>query len=369
MAGAAQRMGRVTSAALRTGEQSDLAGWHRTFDPQNRFGLVMLNTHGGPTAFHLDNGPGQTADVPETAPAVVLMIHSFSAQDPTDPDTVGGRWLANGAYAYFGSVHEPFLQSFRTPGLVASFLEQNLPVVVAERRVSGEPFSEPWRLVYLGDPLYRLRPAKGPEPRAPSWSNVASWPSYREFRAPAPGDPESDRLIWSLKTSIYRLQTSARPTQTVEPANILLGIARDRLGEDVRPLYDDLLADALLQAGRPAELIDRLSHVEPSKRSPSVRRHLETAQTAALQRAMLAKDQRQALALWTGVVRAQGSKDFVRVFTERTARLADTSVRQAAWRNRLRAAMRDGVDPNNAAVIEAELNRVEGLLHPKPGKP
>ena len=38
--------------------------------------------------------------------------------DPTNPETIAGRWLAQGAFVYFGSVNEPFLLSFRTPRLV-----------------------------------------------------------------------------------------------------------------------------------------------------------------------------------------------------------------------------------------------------------
>ena len=47
-----------------------------------------------------------------TKPAAVLMIHSFSAADPTDPGTIAGRWLANGAFVFFGSMNEPGLQAF-----------------------------------------------------------------------------------------------------------------------------------------------------------------------------------------------------------------------------------------------------------------
>ena len=43
------------------------------------------------------------------------MIHSFSAADPPDPSTIAGRWLANGAFLYFGSMNEPFLDAVPDP--------------------------------------------------------------------------------------------------------------------------------------------------------------------------------------------------------------------------------------------------------------
>ena len=55
---------------------------------------MLINSSGGPTEFNLPGGAGQTGDVPWTAPAAVLMIHSFSAADPLDPGTIAGRWLA-----------------------------------------------------------------------------------------------------------------------------------------------------------------------------------------------------------------------------------------------------------------------------------
>lgn len=358
MTRAAAVLGKVLPVTHRSGPRAGLAGWHQTFDPVNRFGLVVLNSHGNPTTFHLEAGPGQTADIPESGPAVVLMIHSFSADMPTDPDTIAGRWLANGAYAFYGSMNEPYLHAFRTPGLASSFLAENLPVVVSQRQTSGEAAAQPWRLVYFGDPLYRLKPLPADAGRTASWGPVDGWRSYGEYLPPAPNAAEGLRLNWALKAAIFRLQTGTAPRQKTDLPGTLLGIARDRLEPPFRPLYDDLLADTLFQAGRTAELIDRLSRIPPAERSPAVRRHLETAQTAALQRAASTNNFRQALSLWGDVIRARGSRDFARVFTERVGRLADTPVKRAEWQSRLRASQRANADPDNAAVIEAELKRV-----------
>ena len=367
MTTAAPRLAKSLPTTHRSGVRAGLAGWHQTFDPVNAFGLIILNTHGGATTFHLENGPGQTADVPETEPVAVLMIHSFSAEAPTDPDTIAGRWLANGAYAYFGSMNEPFLQAFRPPGLVTSFLADNLPIVVAERKTIGESQAEPWRLVYFGDPFCRIKPTSAQSPRAAGWPPTDSWKSYGGFQTPAADAPEDLRLNWAVKMAIHGFQNSST-TRKVDLAGPLLGLARDRLAPALRPLHDDLLVDTLLHSGRNAELIDRLSRIPPSDRSPVVRRHLETAQTAALQRAAAAKDYRQALTLWSDVVRAPGSRDFVHGFTERVGKLADSPTRQADWRTRLRATLKDSADPVNQPAVEAELKRVEALRPTRVGQ-
>jgi len=359
MDGALNRLTPVLKTSLRNGELASLPGWHQGFDPVNPHGLLLINTSGSPTAFNLDQGPGQTADVPETGPTGVLIVHSFSAEAPDDPETIAGRWLANGAFAYYGSVNEPYLQAFRPPGLVASFLAENLPVVAAVRRGPGEPLCDPWRLMYVGDPLYRIKDPGDAPGRLAAWPPVASWPAYTEFAEPGPEAPDSLRFGWAVKTAVFLTQTGTRPGQKPDLAGALLGIARDRLEPGLRPLYDDLLVDALVQSRRTAELIDRLTRVAPPGRSASVRRHLETAQTAALQRASSAKNLRQALALWADVVRAPGSRDFVAMFTLRVARIVDENpVRLAAWRDRLRAALRSEPDPSNVAVLRAELTRV-----------
>jgi hypothetical protein len=362
MSGALSRLSPFLKVNLRNGERAGLSGWHQSFDPVNPFGLLLINTHGNPTSFNLAGGPGHTADIPESLPTAVLIVHSFSATAPDDPQTLAGRWLANGAFVYYGAMNEPYLQAFRPPGLVAAFLAENLPVVAAARQGTAEAFGRPWRLVFFGDPLYRIKPVGKPVPRAASWPPVAPWPAYVEFQI-EPDANESRRLNWVLKTAIFRLQAGANPQQRLDLPGALLGIARDRLDPAVRPLYDDLLVDTLLQANRSAELINRLTRIAPAERTQALRRHLETAQMAGLQRAEATRNVRQGLALWDDVIRSPGSADFAKTFTDRVGRISETSPGLlAGWRNRLRAALRAEPDPSNVPVIEGELRRVEEKL-------
>ena len=188
------------------GPQSDLKHWHEMFAPLNPFGLLLVNTTGGPEMFSIGGGPGRAGDVPRGVFTAVSMIHSFSAANPTDPQTIAGRWLANGAYVYFGSVQEPFLPAFRPPGLVAELIAADVPLVAALRQGEGEPCGFPWRLVYLGDPLYRAGRAprektniaatgtkdasKNPKGTASQWS----WWSGTSHQATPPENHEEDRI-------------------------------------------------------------------------------------------------------------------------------------------------------------------------------
>ena len=369
MTSAAARLDHVLPTRHIHGDRANLAGWHSNFDPVNRQGLALINTHGSPMSFYLPAGPGgHTSDIAESAPTAVLMIHSFSAESPENPDTLAGRWLSNGAFVYFGAMNEPFLQSFRTPSLVSSFLAENVPVVVAVRMTSTELYARPWRLVFFGDPLWRIKKPASAGPRLADWEAVAAWPVYGEFRQPEPEAPESTRLTWALKTAIFRLQAGATARPGVDIAAVLLGIDRNRLDPRLQPFYDDLLVDTLLSLSRVAELLDRLTRIPPASRTRDIRRHLETAQTAALQRALAAKDFRQSLALWSDVIRAPASGDFVQVFTQRVASLADTPVKQGDWLERLRAARRAAAEPANTPVIEVEIKRISELLSNTKGR-
>ncbi len=93
MTTAARTLRKALPVTERDGEAAGLMGWHQTLDPVNPFGLILLNTHGGPDTFHLADGFAQTADIPETGPAVVLMVHSFSASArPTRTPSPDDGW-------------------------------------------------------------------------------------------------------------------------------------------------------------------------------------------------------------------------------------------------------------------------------------
>ncbi len=366
MGPAAARLGQIMPASQRGGARAGLGGWHAAFDPVNSSGLVLLNSSGGSTVFRIDEqgNQAQTADIPESSPAIVHMIHSFSAEAPDDPATIAGRWLANGAFVYYGSMNEPYLEAFRPAGMIGAFLGENLPLSVAFRKMAVEPFGQPWRLVYFGDPLYRLRPVGPATARVSGWKPIEGWKAYAEPLAPAADTSDFDRLDWALKTAIFRCQSQEPARLRVDQHGILLGIGRERLGARARTIYDDLLVDFLLHSGREDELVARLTSIAPAVRTADLRRHLETAQTASLQKALDAHNQTRAIALWRAAARATGSRGFVAMFTERVGQLADEPAHRAAWIEALRSARRAHADPSNTPVIDAELKRL-GVSVPK----
>jgi hypothetical protein len=295
----------------------------------------------------------------------VLIIHSFSAADPADPQTVGGRWLANGAFLYYGSMNEPYLNAFRTPAVVADLIAEGLPFAAALRMNPGEagPFGDPWRLVYLGDPLYRLDPAAAHAPRLATWEPVASWPSYGAAPTPAPAAEADDfaKLTWALKAAILAGRKGADRAELSAVADLLLTIRRDRLAVNHRALFDPLLADVLFHADRRRALRDRIGRLPASELTPTLRRWLEAARMVDLHRGMAKLDWSAALAAWDELIRSDSSAETKALATQFVAALADAPARRNTWRTRLRAALRDGRRAPGADAVEAELKRVEAI--------
>jgi hypothetical protein len=362
MRGASERLAALLPVEHRSGARAGLSGWHEAFDPVNRFGLVLINSHGGPSQFHVVDGTAATADVPPSVPSAVLMVHSFSAANPTDPQTIAGRWLAGGAFVYFGSMNEPFLQSFRTPDEVASRVAEGMPLGAAARKAAAEPFGHPWRLVYLGDPLYRLRPDD--RPRLSSWGPVAAWP---EFEAAAdPGDAATDdaRLAWIAEAALVRLRRDPGPSRRADLAAVLAAIDRQRLSPPLRPLRDALLIDMM-----PADLRAILAKIPPSERSDSVQRHWEGCLLADLQRLATARDLGGAMGLWDEAIRSPSPREFLDVVTARVSALADSPPRRASWDARLRDALRDLEGTPRAELIQAERKRLGDQAGAARGQP
>ena len=83
--------------------------------------LILVNTMGNADFFDLTPGQCKPGDVPIlNVPAALHIVHSWSLLAPDTRDTLGGRWLERGVFAYAGSVNEPFLEAFvPTPAVAA----------------------------------------------------------------------------------------------------------------------------------------------------------------------------------------------------------------------------------------------------------
>ncbi len=340
------------------GPRANVEGWHEVFDPANRYGLVLVNSSGGPTDFGLVEGSASVPDVPRSVPAAVLMIHSFSAARPNDPATVAGRWLANGAFVYFGSMTEPFLDAFRAPGLVGDLIAEGLPLVVAARSTLAEPRGTPWRLAFLGDPLYRVAPVGPGRPaRLANWEPTARWPAYAEATRPVAAS-DAANLQWALNTTLARLRggKSAPGDDTIDA---LLAIRRARLPGPTRPIFDALLADQLSQARRRGDLRARIAAIPEAERSPDLRRWFETIVATDFAATIARGDPSQARQAWADAIRSPLPREFKEQATTRVGRLATNPVRRHDWLLFLRAILRERPRAPEAGSVETELKRVE----------
>lgn len=359
MGPAARRLAATLTVVHRSGvEQSGLAGWHRIFDPVNTYGLILMNSHGQPSTMSLAGQTGQTADVPLTEPTAVVTIHSFSAVDPWNLETLAGRWLANGAFVYFGSMNEPFLPSFRAPTLVADLIAEGLPLSAATRQGRGEPFNLPWRLVYLGDPLYRVRPGDSRAARIDP-AETAAWPAYKVYKVPDARATDDVKLAWALQAAIA-LAGGRRPAPAIDLPGILLSIRPERLSLAGRRPHAALLVDVLMASGRRRALIERLAEIRNA--DADVRRWLQTARTSELQHALAAGNLAEACAAWDALVRSEASDELKSLVTTRVAALADSPSRLRVWRQWLFRATPKLVDSTIAPAVHAELKRVESVL-------
>jgi hypothetical protein len=433
MGAAADFFSRQSSVAgavvYRSGRSADVAGWHRAVTPANRFGLIFLNSAGGPRLFAMTGGPGRPADLPSGMPAAVTMIHSFSAADLTDRQTIAGRWLAQGAFVFFGSVYEPFLLAFRPPRLVAELIEAGAPLAAGLRQGESEPFGFPWRLLYLGDPLYRPwvpRGQTGPSPvdgqkgapppgarmSAADWRELApeyaQWPATavtvrHDRKSPSSGRPsfvsEDDRLRWCVDAAIVHLMkrsTQDRPVREgdrphADPDQFrpvdwlpeLRAVRRLRLSPRLKSVFDDLLIDSLEEIGALAELQARLAAIPAAECGPRVWLAMERCamgRLAALAGGGSSSGTLSAsLDLWDEVIRLPWPKgcEFPAQLTERLSALiaVDPARRRRPWLARLsRAAAALAAEPGrffHATVVEAEQRRtaspVGGRAEVNPG--
>ena len=337
---AAARINALMPTEYASGDrQATLSGWHKTFDPRNRHGLVLINSKGGPTHFDLVGREASTLDVPPTLPAVVLMIHSFSAAEPTNPATIAGRWLANGVFIYHGSMNEPYLQAFRTPRLLANLIAEGIPLGAATRQGGQEPFGMPWKLIYVGDPLYRVVPRNQVEPRSVDLTKkLTDWPAYKESDRPTPESDDSAKLAWALKEMVVRTTKAGSNRPLLAVAETLNSIDRSRLDITHRPLFDDLFADVLYLGGWYSELRTKISRI-PSKERPSNAQRLAVASLVVEINRLPSTAFDRAVDLWSESIRLDLGLPARAYATKHVSSMAGPPAFREAWRKRLAAAL------------------------------
>ncbi|MBA3710170.1 MAG: hypothetical protein H0W83_15270, partial [Planctomycetes bacterium] len=157
MAAAAERLrARVTVDVVEGGE-ANIEAFRARVGPWNRRPLFLINSSGYPTQWSIGGGDGFTDDFPVGEPCAIHIVHSGSAAEPYDADTLAGRAVWGGAFVYMGSISEPYLSAFQRPEYIAPRLAAGASFVGSCRRRLGQYSGSPWRLIAFGDPLFALR--------------------------------------------------------------------------------------------------------------------------------------------------------------------------------------------------------------------
>jgi len=124
--------------------------WQKLTAQAWNYDLMFMNSRGGKSNFAVGNGNANVKDIPDLkTPMAIHLIHSFSAATPDDIETIAGRWLDYGVYAYVGSVDEPYITGFVPPQAMIARLSLNVPFLVAARYLDAPP----WKITTIGDPL------------------------------------------------------------------------------------------------------------------------------------------------------------------------------------------------------------------------
>ncbi len=139
------------------GAAADIAGFRAHCSPWNRNPALIITSSGGPDSWSVPGGGGTTEDFPVGVPTCMHVTHSGSAMNPYDIDTLAGRAVAGGAFFYFGSVNEPFLNAFQSARYAARRIAGGAPLAAVYRTRSGQWGAGPWRLMAIGDPQFCLR--------------------------------------------------------------------------------------------------------------------------------------------------------------------------------------------------------------------
>lgn len=127
-----------------------LKTWLKLIKKPWQYDLIVINSKGNPDFFHVGNKSAYVKDIPNLkVPAILHLIHSWSLAFPDDINTVGGRWLDKGIYAYVGSVNEPYLWAFIPPKYLIKRMKNGVPFLIASRYFD----SPPWKIATIGDPL------------------------------------------------------------------------------------------------------------------------------------------------------------------------------------------------------------------------
>lgn len=227
------------------GEKASLVEWRRLLLGGLPADILYLNSHGTSRQFHLfEDQRAVPQDMPFIQrPMALSMVHSFSLQNPADRNTVGGRALDRGVYAYIGSVDEPYLTAFVPPLLQTRRIRAGVPFLLAGRQWPGSgPMAGIWKITTIGDPFMIA-----PPPGAVTVPTVSI-----EDAKPI---PDSTDLVDLARTDMKAIADD--PSRASDAVRRLVILGKDELAIDV---WESLVAkaDPVAIAAAAPQVIDPL---------------------------------------------------------------------------------------------------------------
>ncbi len=133
--------------------KATLKSWINLTKKSWHYDLILINSKGDRHTFNIGNTLAYIENIPTFSyPTIIHFIHSWSVTEPDNLNTVGGILLNRGAYAYIGSVHEPFLSAFIPPNLLVERIKNHVPFLIASRYLDAAS----WKITTIGDPLMTI---------------------------------------------------------------------------------------------------------------------------------------------------------------------------------------------------------------------
>jgi hypothetical protein len=286
-------------------------------------------------------------------------------------------------------MNEPYLHAFRPPKLVAELAAAEIPLSAVLRQGEHESFARPWRLVYLGDPLYAFSsptdssrrhrlPPRPDDLRATGQSRCR----VLELRDRAAIDPRSSESVRLQACRAAAIASLCHPrdlepdihheSRARSPAwhAVLTSIDRQALGPALRPVLDELVIDDLLYDGEFDRLLGWLLRIPPGDCPPRTWQAIENLAMNRLMAHVGAGSLPGALALWEEVMRRRwpAGSPFPAQLTRRLAGFVDSDRKRylETYRERL-SQTADFLAASQPAfphlpVVKDELKRVEKAI-------
>lgn len=182
---AAERLGERYDVTLIQNDREAARTFYENANPSPAFDFLWVNSAHGRHVLEMPGEQLYADDTPVGRAMAMYVVASFGATDPWNEGTIAGLALRGGAFWYFGSTDEPYLQAFVQSTQLAHRMRPGTPLGAAARQPTGHPFARPWKLMLVGDPLFTLRASAAPRVPAEDFEHGETVVAAAAERMPA----------------------------------------------------------------------------------------------------------------------------------------------------------------------------------------